>query len=138
MIPIWLWPDETRSRPAIAAPRTDQIGSYFIVIIGLRRGSLSPLVLGPTTVPAVTDVALALEEPALAVLSAVAHGNGPHGMEVVRALLRSLDRLDGEHGRVYFQIVFNALRAPMQQAMEGMLMERQASGSANLPLSCRG
>ena len=101
--------------------------------IGLGRGSLSPLVLGPTTVPEVTDVALAVEEPALAVLSAVAHGNGPHGVEVVRALLRSLERLDEEHGMVYFQIVFDALRVPMQQAMEVMLMERQASGNANLP-----
>jgi hypothetical protein len=101
--------------------------------IGLGRGSLSPLVLGPTTVPAVTDVAIAVQEPALAVLSAVAHGNGPHGVDVVRALLLALDRLDDEHGMVYFQIVFDALRVPMKQAMEAMYMERQASGNANLP-----
>ena len=49
----------------------------------------------------------------LAILSAVAHGNGPNGLAVVLAVLGALGRLDQEHAAVYFQMVYEALREPM-------------------------
>jgi hypothetical protein len=51
---------------------------------GLGLGGLQPLVLGPATVPVVTDPELAEREVELAILSAMAHGNGPDGLVVVR------------------------------------------------------
>ena len=101
--------------------------------IGLGRGSLSPLVLGPAIVPEVTEETLAEQETELAILSAVAHGNGPHGLEVVQAVLSALGRLDDEHAAVYFQIVYTALRKPMRRALEAMSMERQAESKATFP-----
>lgn len=101
--------------------------------IGLGRGSLSPLVLGPAIVPEVTDLTLAEKEPALAILSVAAHGNGPNGLEVVQVVLSALERLDQEHAAAYFQIVYNALRKPMQLALEALIMERQAEAKANFP-----
>ena len=83
---------------------------------GLGRGGLSPVVLGPASVPVVTEVAVAEQETELAILSAVAHGNGPKGAEVVQAVLSALGRFDQEHAAVYFQIVYTALREPMRQA----------------------
>ncbi|MEO5726897.1 MAG: hypothetical protein ABI134_36025, partial [Byssovorax sp.] len=94
--------------------------------IGLGCGSLSPRVLGPTIVPEVTEEALAEQETELAILSAVAHGNGPNGLEVVQAVLGALGRFDQEHAAVYFQIVYDALREPMRRTLEAMIMERQA------------
>ncbi|AUX20112.1 uncharacterized protein SOCEGT47_005750 [Sorangium cellulosum] len=52
--------------------------------LGLGLGTIKPLVLGPAVVPEITDPAVAEAEEAemeteLAVLSAVAHGNGPNG-----------------------------------------------------------
>jgi len=84
-------------------------------------------------VPRVTDTALAEQEPELAILSAVAHGNGPNGLDVVQAVLSALDRLDRELAAAYFQIVYTALREPMRVALEAMAMERQTQAKATFP-----
>jgi hypothetical protein len=101
--------------------------------LGLGLGSLQPLVLGPASVPEVTDPAVAAREKELAVLSAVAHGNGDNGLAVVRAALVALGRLDGEHAGVYFHIIWNGLREPMQRALEALVMERQTEGTTSFP-----
>ena len=101
--------------------------------LGLGLGSVRPVVLGPASVPEVTDPEVAERETELAVLSAVAHGNGPNGLAVVQAALGALDRLDREHGAVYFQIIWSVLREPMQRALEALVMERQTEGEATFP-----
>ncbi|WP_437318459.1 hypothetical protein [Sorangium sp. So ce385] len=89
--------------------------------------------LGPAVVPEITEPADAEAETELAVLSAVAHGNGPNGLAVVEAALVALGRLDQEHAMVYFQLIWNALREPMRQALEALVMERQIEGEATFP-----
>ncbi|WP_438024664.1 hypothetical protein [Sorangium sp. So ce233] len=69
--------------------------------LGLGRGHVEPLVLGPAVVPEIIDPADAEKETELAVLSAVAHGNGPSGLTVVQAALAALGRLDQAHAMVY-------------------------------------
>ncbi|WP_437313236.1 hypothetical protein [Sorangium sp. So ce385] len=101
--------------------------------LGLGLGHVAPLVLGPAVVPEITDPADAEAETELAVLSAVAHGNGPNGRAVVEAALAALGRLDQEHAMVYFQLIWNALREPMRQALEALVMERQIEGEATFP-----
>ncbi|WP_437290856.1 hypothetical protein [Sorangium sp. So ce406] len=101
--------------------------------LGLGLGTLQPLVIGPAIVPEVTDQAEAEKETELAILSAVAHGNGPNGLAVVQAALGALGRFDREHAAVYFQIVYNALRDPMRRALEALIMERQTEGKATFP-----
>jgi hypothetical protein len=66
---------------------------------------------------------VAERETELAVLSAVAHGNKPNGLAVVQAALVALAQLDREHAAVYFQIICNGLREPMQRALEALVME---------------
>ncbi|WP_437969497.1 hypothetical protein WMF04_09425 [Sorangium sp. So ce260] len=53
--------------------------------LGLGLGHVEPLVFGPAVVPEITDPVDAEAETELAVLSAVAHGNGPNGLTVVQA-----------------------------------------------------
>ncbi|WP_437679027.1 hypothetical protein [Sorangium sp. So ce131] len=101
--------------------------------VGLGFGHIRPLVLGPAVVPEITEPAEAEEETELAVLSAVAHGNGPNGLAVVQAALVALARLDQEHAAVYFQVIWNGLREPMRQALEALVMERQFEGEATFP-----
>jgi hypothetical protein len=101
--------------------------------VGLGLTTVQPLVLGPAVVPQVTDPAEAEKETELAILSAVAHGNGPNGLAVVTAALTALGRLDQEHAAVYFQIIYNALREPMRRALEALVMERRIEGKANFP-----
>jgi hypothetical protein len=101
--------------------------------LGLGLGVIQPLVLGPATVPIVTDPALAENELELAILSAMAHGNGPEGFVVVQVAFGALGRLDQEHAAVYFQIIYDMLREPMRKALEALVMERQTQGKATFP-----
>jgi len=101
--------------------------------LGLGLGTLQPLVLGPSTVPVVTDPAVAEKEVELAVISALSHGNGPDGLAVLEAAFSALGRLDQEHAAVYFQVIYDMLREPMRRALEKLVMERQTQGKANFP-----
>ncbi len=101
--------------------------------MGLGLGTVQPLVLGPATLPVLTDPTVATTEVELAVLSAMAHGNGPEGLAVVQAAFLALGRLDREHAGVYFQIIWDVLREPMQAALEAMAMEGQTEGEATFP-----
>jgi hypothetical protein len=101
--------------------------------LGLGLGSLVPLVLGAATLPVVTDPALAEKQIELAVLSAMAHGNGPGGLAVLVAAFEAITRLDQSHAAVYFQIIWNVLSEPMQRALERLVMERQVNGEATFP-----
>jgi len=101
--------------------------------LGLGLGSVRPLVIGPAILPEVTDPAIAEKETELAVLSAVAHGNGPNGLAVVLAAFGALGRLDHEHAAAYFQIIYNALREPIRRALEALIMEQQTDTAATFP-----
>jgi hypothetical protein len=101
--------------------------------LGLGLGTIQPLVIGPATLPEVTDPAVAEKETELGVLSAVAHGNGPNGLAVVLAAFNALGRLDQEHAAAYFQIIYNALREPVRRALEALIMEQQTENTATLP-----
>ncbi len=91
--------------------------------IGLGKGKLEPLVLGPATLPEITDERRAREDVELAVLSGMAHGNGTNGEDVLRAAVEGIKTLDPEHAAVYFQIIWNVVREPMRRALERFAME---------------
>jgi hypothetical protein len=118
----------------VVAPDAD-VARWAAQPIELGPGlcTFQALVLGPASVPEVTDPVEAAREIELAVLSAAAHGNGPSGLLVVQAALVALDRLDREHAAVYFQVLWNGLREPMQRALEAMVMERQTEGGTKFP-----
>jgi hypothetical protein len=59
--------------------------------LGMGLGHVTPLVLGPATLPVLTDPGVAANEVELSVLSAMAHGNGPEGLAVVQAALLAVD-----------------------------------------------
>jgi hypothetical protein len=101
--------------------------------LGLGLATVRPLVLGPATLPVVTDPVVAAQEVELSILSAMAHGNGPDGRAVLAAAFAAIERLDPEHAAVYFQIVWKVLREPMQRALEALVMERQVEGEATFP-----
>lgn len=143
-------PDKEFSWPAyLAVERSRTRGAAIVLVIatdasvarwagteidlGLGLSRVRPLVLGPSVVPVITDQDVADREVELAILSALAHGNGPEGLAVLGVALRALERLDPKHGAVYFQIIYTALREPLQRAMERLVMERQAEHESELP-----
>ncbi len=113
--------------PAVAAWAAEKID------LGMGLAVLQPLVLGPATVPVITDPAVAEREVELTILSAMTHGNGPDGLAVVQTALDALGRLDREHAAVYFQIIGDVLREPMRRALEALVMERQTEGKIEFP-----
>lgn len=101
--------------------------------LGLGLSTVQALVIGPQILPEIQDSAIAENEMELAVLSALAHGNGPNGLSVVLAALSALGRLDQEHAAAYFQIIYNALREPIRMALETRIMDQQAETRATFP-----
>ncbi len=82
-----------------------------------------PLVLGPAGVPEVTDEAMALADPELAVLSAMAHGKDVDGQKAARialaAQIASLG-LDDDRARLYFDLVLNSLSEAAKSELRTM------------------
>lgn len=82
-----------------------------------------PWVLGPSGVPEITDEAVAIADPELAVLSAMAHGRDADVHKAVRialaAQLASVD-LDEDRSRLYCDLILNSLNEVARQALLSM------------------
>lgn len=81
---------------------------------GLGCGTFKPRVLGPAAIPRVTDAAQARGEPGLAILSALAHGDGDDGLAVLLATLPVLDGLHLGNAKIYYDLVLGRLSAARQ------------------------
>jgi hypothetical protein len=81
---------------------------------------LTPLVFGPDQVPLVDDPHQARRSPELAVLSALAHGDGPHRESALPALLDGLQVVDGDHVYLYTDVVA-ALSEAARHCLEALM-----------------
>ena len=92
--------------------------------IELGTGSwFAPLVLGPTSVPVVTDPASAAAEPELAVLSAMAHGRGKNieqAVLIAEAAMRASLGLDEAVSVLYFDLVLSSLSKAARASLQAM------------------
>ena len=89
------------------------------------RGSiLRPHVLGPASVPVVTDLEVAARAPELAVLSALSHGSEDGALEVAFAATRAVASLDDERALFYADLVLMALGSAARKALEELMSAR--------------
>ncbi len=83
----------------------------------------TPVVLGPSGVPEVTDEAHAHADPELAVLSAMAHGRDADTKKSTRiafaAQMASVG-LDEDRSRLYFDLILNSLSEAARRALQTM------------------
>ncbi|SJZ71667.1 hypothetical protein SAMN02745673_01182 [Marinactinospora thermotolerans DSM 45154] len=79
---------------------------------------LTPLAVGPDTIPALTDPERAVRSPELAVLSALAHGEDPR---VLDALEHSLRSIDDARMRLYTDYVLAALPETARKYLEELM-----------------
>ena len=91
------------------------------IATGIPGFVLRPPVLGREAVPVVTDPAEAARRPELAVLSAMAHGEGELGAAIAAAVLPAIQRLDDERARFYGDLVLNSLNEAARRALEAMM-----------------
>jgi len=84
---------------------------------------LTPLVVGPSAVPVVTDARQAREAPELAVLSAMAHGKKPVGLSIAQVAIHAAEAagLDEEAVGLYADLVLTHLAAAARSAMESLM-----------------
>jgi hypothetical protein len=105
------------TRPAIARWCSRPID------MGDGRWVLVPDVLGPDQIPVVTHARRARRQPELAVLSVLAHGQGPHAVAVGRAALSAVVALDSARGPLYTDLVWTFLGAAARAAFEGTVLQ---------------
>lgn len=89
--------------------------------IPLGPGSVvRPLAVGPRGVPVVTDRAIAERDPELAVLSAMAHGNGDvrTAVDIALAAAHGARSVDDEHRVIYSDKIIAALGKAARKAFE--------------------
>jgi hypothetical protein len=85
--------------------------------------AFSPLVIGPSGVPVVTDSARAHEEPELAVLSAIAHGRGAdstQAAQIAKAAVAASLHLDPDRSVLYFDQVLASLSEAARASLQAM------------------
>jgi hypothetical protein len=69
----------------------------------------------------ITDPAEAARRPELAVLSALAHGEGEQGAAIAAAVLPAVRQLGDERARFYGDLVLNSLNEAARRALEAMM-----------------
>jgi hypothetical protein len=89
--------------------------------IGIPYFVLRPPVLGKESIPVVTDPAEAARRPELAVLSAMAHGEGEQGAAIAQAVLPAVQGLGDDRARFYGDLVLNSLNEAARRALEAMM-----------------
>jgi len=130
-------PDKRRRWPAYSIGLWDRAGCPACVLvvtvdertarwcrepIEIGPGHLMvPLVIGPDSVPVVEDLAMAERNLELAVLSAVAHGQGLHAESVGRAALLASRRRPGGPQVVYCDLIMAAVSDAARKALEKLM-----------------
>jgi hypothetical protein len=102
----------------------DAVARWASRPIEIGGGSrFTPLVLGPSGVPEVTDEEVARADPELAVLSAMAHGQDADADKALRiavAAMAASAGLDAERSTVYFDLVAASLSEAARKALQSV------------------
>lgn len=77
-----------------------------------------PLVLGPSLVPAVTEIERARRHPEIALLGVLAHRDAPVALTAAHTLLAALGDIDEARARWYSEIVLGFLDEAVRLALE--------------------
>lgn len=90
------------------------------IALGHPGYTLSPLVLGPETIPVVTDPDKARAMPEMCVLSAMAHGRSEAGEAIMRAFLMVAPQIEESLRLVYADLALFSLDKAIQQKLESL------------------
>jgi hypothetical protein len=112
----------------VVAP-DDKVASWArqpIILGGDSR--VVPWVLPLADIPEILHPEQASEQPELAVLSAIAHGNDPDvnkSLEIAMAAHRASEALDRDRSSLYFDLISGSLSEAARKAFESMVANRQ-------------
>lgn len=86
--------------------------------------TLTPMVLGPASVPEVRDEDTAEQSPELAVLSAVLHGAGPSAVDIGQAAILAVRHLDRDRAALYIDLVLASANAAARRILEAVMVSK--------------
>lgn len=81
----------------------------------------APIVAGPASIPLITEQADVRDDPELAILSAITHGDEQAASQVALAAIVAVAGLDLERAAIYHDLVMRALSAANRNAMEELM-----------------
>lgn len=102
---------------------SERVARWAARSIPLGAGNFyRPVVIGPSRIPRITDMNEARAMPALAVLSAMAHGHEPGGADILRAAqVAACPALDSQRAMVYADFLRFRSRAAVQRRPESFM-----------------
>ena len=74
--------------------------------------------IGAEQIPVVTDAAIAIAHPELALLSILAHGDSERAFDIARAAIRAFGQIDEERANTYTTYMLGALSAATRALLE--------------------
>jgi len=129
----WVWPvyltsarDRHRCGAALVVVAFDAAVARWAarpIQLGPLGSVVCPFVVGPGDIPVATDPDASAEE---LVISALAHGRGPHGLMIGEAAVAALARLDTDQRRIYTDLILSALAPAAQRHMEHLMQNNYA------------
>lgn len=90
--------------------------------MGLGRGIVSPIVLGPKDVPLLETVEAAKANPYLAMLSVIVHGDVDAVLPGAKGAVLALDTMDADSRADYFYVILSSLREPLRELLRRWMM----------------
>lgn len=114
---------------------SERVAAWASKAIDLGPGNenFRVLVLGPQRFPQIVEVAEVAENPALAILTTLAHGNKTGGVNVLIETMNAVPRVDSEGRELYFELIRAALSEPLRQALKKAIADMQASDISEVP-----
>ena len=89
--------------------------------LGAPGCRFTPVVIGPSDIPRLTDLEVGRARPELAVLSAMVHGRSDQAPEIARCALYAAANLDDQRTALYTDLILNAVDAPLRAALEALM-----------------
>jgi hypothetical protein len=127
------WPQYvTAARTRFRCPATlvvvavdERVARWCAQPIALDRAGnvFGPVVIGPASIPVVTDETEARTWPELAVLSVIAHGHETGSEVIGAAALAACDRLDSAQARLYADLIYSNLNEIARAALESLMQQ---------------
>jgi hypothetical protein len=96
---------------------------------------LQPIVAGPESVPRIRSADEAMRNPALAVVSAVAHAREPDALAYAVPAAEAILLRDTDSGYLFYDLIVRALRASDANILEQMMQKAQRFASPTLQRS---
>ncbi len=123
---VWQWAEQQCAVYLVVVTPSRRVERWAAqpIAVGHPGFELTPLVLGPSTVPELLDRDRAVESPYLTVLSAVVHGRGPHAVALGELAAEASLAFEPDRRTLYIDMVLAALEPGARRKVEAIMVQK--------------